>query len=159
MCRILASLAAAALLALAAGESAAASTDIHVRVATQPTEIPTLNPYCLWGQFSAPATANEGTVGVRMEECLALVQLEDNGGVSVLGNFTFAFPGGLVFTNDFYSTAPRWDGAILVVGGGSIDGGTGIYAHARGTVSISGSFLPSGVPNAFFRVVWSLHLE
>jgi hypothetical protein len=48
--------------------------------------------------------------------------------------------------------------SFVVLGGGQITGGTGIYAGAHGTAEVRGGFNSFGSATDY-RVVWTLHLE
>jgi hypothetical protein len=158
MGRFLATIGVAALLSLAAVGGATASTVIHVRISSPPAQIPNVNPFCFSGQFSSPATANDGTLVGRVEQCWAQEIFQDDGSVLVLGNWTFALPGGLIFvTNALYIISAPSPG-FVVLGGGQITGGTGIYAGAHGSADVRGGFSSFSSATGY-RVVWSLHLE
>jgi hypothetical protein len=154
---LLASVGAAGLLVLAAAGGASASTVIHVRISSPPEQIANSNPFCLFGQFAGPATAADGALAGRVERCWAQEIPQDDGSLLVLGNWTFALPDGLIFVTNAVYIISGPDPTFVVLGGGQITGGTGIYADVQGSADVRGGFSSFGSATGY-RVVWSLHL-
>lgn len=158
MAKFVATIVAVAFLSVAAAGAATASTVIHVRISSPAAAIPNPNPFCLFGQFAGPATANDGAATDRVEQCWADEILQDDGSLLVLGNWTFALDGGLIFVTNVVYIVSAPNPTFAVFGGGQITGGTGIYAGAHGTGEVKGSFSSFGSATDY-RIVWTLHLE